>query len=116
MEASELAELRTTYIFTPGEASTWGLTYDLVETSLRERTSAEFTLSATGGRRPGARIGDVLRLHTGRGNAGGNGEARPRGHLPGRLHRSISGGIRPMAAERRGGRRRVHLVQHGVGP
>jgi hypothetical protein len=43
MEASELAELRTTYIFTPGEASTWGLAYDLVETRLRERVPDEFT-------------------------------------------------------------------------
>ncbi|MCX4820266.1 hypothetical protein OG883_10180 [Streptomyces sp. NBC_01142] len=42
MEAAELAELRTTYIFTPIEGDTWGLTYELVETRLRERDPDAF--------------------------------------------------------------------------
>jgi hypothetical protein len=43
MDASELAELRTTYVFSPGETFTWGLTYGLVETRLPARVPDEFT-------------------------------------------------------------------------
>ncbi|MFC8276439.1 hypothetical protein ACFUJR_28690 [Streptomyces sp. NPDC057271] len=42
MDASELAELRTMYIFGPAEGSTWGLTYELIEARLRERDPDEF--------------------------------------------------------------------------
>ncbi|MCP9209974.1 hypothetical protein [Streptomyces cucumeris] len=42
MDASELAELRTMYIFTPAEGETWGLTYQNLEAKLRERNPNEF--------------------------------------------------------------------------
>ncbi len=42
MDASELAELRTTYIFGPAEGSTWGLTYEGIEAKLRERETDTF--------------------------------------------------------------------------
>ncbi|MGW3389651.1 hypothetical protein [Streptomyces cinereoruber] len=42
MDASELAELRTMYVFGPGEGSTWGLTYEGIEAKLRERKTDAF--------------------------------------------------------------------------
>ncbi|MFC7924607.1 hypothetical protein [Streptomyces cinereoruber] len=42
MDASELAELRTTYIFGPTEGSSWGLTYEGIEARLRERDTDTF--------------------------------------------------------------------------
>ncbi|KQX51500.1 MULTISPECIES: hypothetical protein [unclassified Streptomyces] len=42
MDASEPAELRTTYIFGPAEGSTWGLTYEGIEAKLRERETDTF--------------------------------------------------------------------------
>ncbi|MDX2294398.1 MULTISPECIES: hypothetical protein [Streptomyces] len=42
MDASELAELRTMYVFGPAEGSTWGLTYEGIETKLRERKADTF--------------------------------------------------------------------------
>ncbi|QKV94253.1 hypothetical protein HUT19_22900 [Streptomyces sp. NA02950] len=42
MDASELAALRTMYIFTPMEGETWGLTYQDLEAKLRERGPDEF--------------------------------------------------------------------------
>ncbi|AJF68538.1 hypothetical protein [Streptomyces vietnamensis] len=42
MDASELAELRTMYVFGPAEGSTWGLTYEGVEAGLRERNTDTF--------------------------------------------------------------------------
>lgn len=42
MEAQEIAELRTMYIFTPAEGATWGLTYSLLEEKLRARDPDEF--------------------------------------------------------------------------
>ncbi|MEU3692389.1 hypothetical protein [Streptomyces narbonensis] len=42
MDASELAELRTTYIFGLAEGSTRGLTYEGIEAELRERETDTF--------------------------------------------------------------------------
>ncbi|MFF0484972.1 hypothetical protein [Streptomyces sp. NPDC004435] len=42
MDESELAVLRTMYVFGPAEGSTWNLTYDLVTSKLRERNPDEF--------------------------------------------------------------------------
>ncbi|MFB7031787.1 MULTISPECIES: hypothetical protein [unclassified Streptomyces] len=42
MDASELAELRTMYIFGPTEDSTWGLTHEEIEAKLRERDTDTF--------------------------------------------------------------------------
>ncbi|MFF2569978.1 hypothetical protein [Streptomyces sp. NPDC058084] len=42
MDASELAELRTMYVFEPAEGSTWGLTYEGIESRLRERKTDTF--------------------------------------------------------------------------
>ncbi|MER0443398.1 hypothetical protein ABR738_02200 [Streptomyces sp. Edi4] len=37
MDASEIAQLRTMYIFTPADGETWGLSYAAMETAVRER-------------------------------------------------------------------------------
>ncbi|MFB7463100.1 hypothetical protein ACFCZ1_06255 [Streptomyces sp. NPDC056224] len=42
MDASELAELRTMYVFGPAEGSTWGMTYEEIEAKLRERETDTF--------------------------------------------------------------------------
>ncbi|RNG36129.1 hypothetical protein [Streptomyces botrytidirepellens] len=42
MEPEEIAELRTMYIFSPPEGQSWGLTYEGLETLLRERDPEEF--------------------------------------------------------------------------
>ncbi|MFG2115573.1 hypothetical protein ACGFRB_23585 [Streptomyces sp. NPDC048718] len=49
MDASELAELRTMYIFGPAEGSTWGLTYEVLERKLRERDADAFVRIDEGG-------------------------------------------------------------------
>ncbi|MFI1715661.1 hypothetical protein [Streptomyces litmocidini] len=52
MDASELAELRTTYVFGPAEGSTWGLTYEGIEAKLRERETDTFVRIDEGGEGP----------------------------------------------------------------
>ncbi|WP_406133232.1 hypothetical protein [Streptomyces zaomyceticus] len=42
MDASELAKLRTMYVFGPAEGSAWGLTYEGIEAKLRERKTDTF--------------------------------------------------------------------------
>ncbi len=42
VDASELAGLRTMYVFGPAEGSTWGLTYEGIEAKLRERKTGTF--------------------------------------------------------------------------
>ncbi|MER6011520.1 hypothetical protein [Streptomyces bluensis] len=42
MEPEEIAELRTVYIFTPPDGQSWGLTYESLEATLRERNPDEF--------------------------------------------------------------------------
>ncbi|MFE6099918.1 hypothetical protein ACFVQ4_08165 [Streptomyces laurentii] len=42
MDASEMAELRTLYIFGPAEGDSWGLTYEGLEAKLRERNPDSF--------------------------------------------------------------------------
>ncbi|MEW5626506.1 hypothetical protein AB1388_08050 [Streptomyces hydrogenans] len=52
MDASELAELRTMYVFGPAESSTWGLTYEGIEAKLRERETDTFIRIDEGGEGP----------------------------------------------------------------
>ncbi|MFF9150405.1 hypothetical protein ACF1BN_36740 [Streptomyces sp. NPDC014861] len=52
MDESELAALRTMYVFGPAEGSTWNLTYDLVTSKLRERNPDEFIRVDEGGQGP----------------------------------------------------------------
>ncbi|MDI3417290.1 hypothetical protein [Streptomyces luteolus] len=42
MEADQIAELRTMYVFGPAEGETWGLTFDALERKLRDRDPDEF--------------------------------------------------------------------------
>jgi len=42
MEPEEIAALRTMYIFSPPDGQSWGLTYEGLETLLRERDPEEF--------------------------------------------------------------------------
>ena len=42
MVSEEIAELRTMYFFTPLDGQSWGLTYEGLETKLRERNPEEF--------------------------------------------------------------------------
>ncbi|MFE9804128.1 hypothetical protein ACFYP6_35715 [Streptomyces goshikiensis] len=49
MDASQLAGLRTMYVFTPAEGQTWGLTYDSLKASLLERDPDEFVRIQEGG-------------------------------------------------------------------
>ncbi|WP_405852492.1 hypothetical protein OG361_07155 [Streptomyces sp. NBC_00090] len=42
MDTSELAGLRTMYVFGPAEGSAWGLTYEGIEAKLRERKTDTF--------------------------------------------------------------------------
>ncbi|GGL03459.1 hypothetical protein [Streptomyces flaveus] len=42
MEPDEIAELRTMYVFTPPDGQSWGLTYEDLESKLRERNPDEF--------------------------------------------------------------------------
>ncbi|MDI3402856.1 hypothetical protein [Streptomyces cavernicola] len=42
MEADQIAELRTMYVFGPAEGETWGLFFDVLERKLRERDPDEF--------------------------------------------------------------------------
>lgn len=42
MDTTELAQLRTMYIFTPIPGESWGLTYQNLEAKLRERDPDEF--------------------------------------------------------------------------
>ncbi|MFE9931843.1 hypothetical protein [Streptomyces sp. NPDC005533] len=49
MDASQLAELRTMYVFTPIEGQTWGLTYDSLKARLLERDPDEFIRIQEGG-------------------------------------------------------------------
>ncbi|ROQ96864.1 hypothetical protein EDE04_3335 [Streptomyces sp. 2132.2] len=49
MDASQLAELRTMYVFTPMEGQTWGLTYDSLKARLLERDPDEFIRIQEGG-------------------------------------------------------------------
>ncbi|WP_405523492.1 hypothetical protein OG426_09725 [Streptomyces canus] len=42
MEPEEIAELRTMYVFTSPEGQSWGLTYESLEATLRERNPDEF--------------------------------------------------------------------------
>ncbi|MFE3580000.1 hypothetical protein [Streptomyces vinaceus] len=49
MDASQLAVLRTMYVFTPIEGQPWGLTYDSLKASLLERDPYEFIRIHEGG-------------------------------------------------------------------
>ncbi|MEU3400790.1 hypothetical protein [Streptomyces filamentosus] len=49
MNESEVAALRTMYVFGPAEGSTWNLTYDLVAGKLRERNPEAFVRLDEGG-------------------------------------------------------------------
>ncbi|MEV7159610.1 hypothetical protein [Streptomyces misionensis] len=42
MEPEQIAELRTMYVFTPPNGQSWGLTYEGLESLLRERNPDEF--------------------------------------------------------------------------
>lgn len=42
MEADQLAELRTMYVFGPAEGETWELSFEGLERKLRERNPEEF--------------------------------------------------------------------------
>ncbi|MFF9007222.1 hypothetical protein ACF087_15410 [Streptomyces goshikiensis] len=49
MDASQLAELRTMYVFTPIAGQTWGLSYDILKARLLERDPEEFIRIQDGG-------------------------------------------------------------------
>ncbi|MFP8887026.1 hypothetical protein [Streptomyces mangrovi] len=55
METSELAELRTMFIFTPPQGSTWNLVLEDFAARLRERTPDEFVRIDENPQGPGAR-------------------------------------------------------------
>ncbi|MFE3858771.1 hypothetical protein ACFXPN_47580 [Streptomyces griseorubiginosus] len=42
MEPEEIAQLRTMYVFTPPDGQSWGLTYEGLAATLRERSPEEF--------------------------------------------------------------------------
>jgi hypothetical protein len=42
VEPEEIAELRTTYVLTPPDGRSWGLTYDRLAAVLRQRDPDEF--------------------------------------------------------------------------
>jgi hypothetical protein len=42
MEPEEIAQLRTMYVFTPPDGQSWGLTYEGLAATLRERNPEEF--------------------------------------------------------------------------
>ncbi|MFJ5633902.1 hypothetical protein ACIQF5_14745 [Streptomyces goshikiensis] len=49
MDAAQLADLRTLYVFTPLDGQTWGVTYDSLKACLLERDPDEFVRIQEGG-------------------------------------------------------------------
>ncbi|WP_432014276.1 hypothetical protein [Streptomyces cucumeris] len=57
VDACELAELRTMYVFTPTADGTWGFTFQALEDKLRERNPDEFIHVRPGGQVRGTWMG-----------------------------------------------------------